>query len=193
MTIAMKLQEPVSSPLNGLDPALIEEAGESIAADPLQGQVTFRATTAWQGQLRSRTEIESYDLAGKRIPRRHRIHSDEPLELLGNDQAPNPQDLILAALNACMMVGFVVGATRAGIRIDSLEIDSECSLDLRGAFGIDPAIIPGAEKIKYNVRIKGSGTREQFEEIHQNVMATSPNRFHISSPIPLESTLVVER
>ena len=192
MTTALNIA-PITSSLNGLEPALIEEAGATIAADPEQGQVTFRARTAWQGQLRSRTEIENYDLAGKRIPRRHRIQSDEPLELLGGDQAPNPQDLILAALNACMMVGFVVGATRAGIRIDSLEIDSECSLDLRGAFGIDPAIIPGAEKIHYTVRVKGDGTPEQFEEIHRNVMATSPNRFHLATPIPLESTLVVQQ
>jgi uncharacterized OsmC-like protein len=192
MTTAINI-EPITSSLNGLEPSLIEEAGASIALDPQQGQVTFRARTAWQGQLRSCTEIENYDLAGKRVPRRHRIHSDEPLELLGSDRAPNPQDLILAALNACMMVGFVVGATRAGIRIDSLEIDSECSLDLRGAFGIDPAIAPGAEKIHYTVRVRGNGTADQFEEIHKNVMATSPNRFHISTPIPLESTLVVER
>jgi uncharacterized OsmC-like protein len=192
MTTAIHI-EPIASSLNGLDPSLIEEAGASIATDPQQGQVTFRARTAWQGQLRSCTEVENYDLAGKRIPRRHRIHSDEPLELLGGDGAPNPQDLILAALNACMMVGFVVGATRAGIRIDSLEIDSECSLDLRGAFGIDPAIVPGAEKIHYTVRVRGTGSAEQFEEIHRNVMATSPNRFHLSTPIPLESTLVVER
>jgi uncharacterized OsmC-like protein len=192
MTTAMNIESANIESLNGLDPAQIEQAAGTIAADPREAQVTFRAHTAWQGQFRSRTDIDSYDLAGKSIPRRHRIVCDEPLELLGSNQAPNPQDLILAALNACMMVGFVAGATRAGIRIDSLAIDSECSLDLRGAFGIDPAIIPGAEKITYTSRVKGSGTPEQFEELHAQVMAVSPNRFHLANPIPLESKLIVE-
>jgi uncharacterized OsmC-like protein len=177
--------------LNGLEPALIEQAGAGIVADPATGMSTFRAKTTWQGRFRSRTDIESYDLGGVRIPRHHRIVSDEPLELLGTNEAPNPQDLLLAALNACMTVGFVVGATMAGIRIDALEIESECPLDLRGAFGLDPNVPPGAAKIKYTVRVKGSGTREQFEEVHKAMMATSPNRYHISMPIPLESTLVV--
>src|SRR5262245_17097732 len=108
--------------VNGFDLSVIEQAGAALAADPALAQTTFRARTEWQGQLRSRTEIDSYDLGGKRIPRKHRIVSDEPIELLGSNEAPNPQDLLLAALNACMMVGFVATATQAGLRIDSLSI-----------------------------------------------------------------------
>lgn len=185
-------QAKTSNVLNGLDTALIEQAAASVVPGGQAARVTFRARSTWLGQLQSRTDVESYDIAGKRVPRRHRIMADEPLELLGMNQAPNPQDLLLAALNACMMVGFVVDATMSGIRIDALEIESECSLDLRGAFGLDPNVKPGTEKILYTIRVKGTGTREQFEQVHQNVMTKSPNRFHISTPIPLESKLVVE-
>ncbi|HKU41176.1 MAG TPA: OsmC family protein [Polyangiales bacterium] len=183
--------EPEDRTLNGLDPEELARAAGDIVENPAIGQTTFRARTQWQGRLRSRTEIDNYDLGGQRIPRRHTIHSDEPIELLGADQAPNPQDLLLAALNACMMVGFVVGATHAGLRIDSLEIESECALDLRGAFGLDPNVPPGAEKIRYAIKVKGNGTVEQFEQVHSEMMSKSPNRYHITAPIPLESTLVV--
>jgi uncharacterized OsmC-like protein len=178
--------------LNGLEPALIEQAVAGIAADPANAKCTFRAKTTWQGGLRTRTDVESYELGGKRIPHVHRIFTDEPIDLLGTEQAPNPQDLLLSALSGCMTVGFVVGATMAGLRIDSLQIETECPLDLRGAFGLDPSVKPGAEKITYTIRVKGSGTREQFEAVHQEMMAVSPNRYHLTAPIPLESRLVVE-
>jgi uncharacterized OsmC-like protein len=189
--------QPRSAPvlpatLNGLAPALIEQAVTGIGADPAAASCTFRARTTWQGALRTRTDVESYELGGKRIPHVHRIFTDEPIDLLGTEQAPNPQDLLLAALSGCMTVGFVVGATMAGLRIDSLQIETECPLDLRGAFGIDPAVKPGAEKISYTIRVKGSGTPEQFEAVHQQMMATSPNRYHLTAPIPLESKLIVE-
>jgi uncharacterized OsmC-like protein len=176
---------------NGLDTEALEQAVAGVSADPAQGAVTFRAKTSWQGGFRSRSEIESYDMAGQRIARRHQILTDEPVELLGGDTAPNPQDLILSALASCMTVGFVVGATSLGVQIDSLEIQTECALDLRGAFGLDPNVPAGAQKILYTVRVKGSGTREQFEEIHNRVIATSPNYYHIANPIALESELVV--
>jgi len=176
--------------LNGLEPEAIAQAVGELVKNPQLAQTTFRARTSWQGRLRSRTEIDGYDLAGQNVARKHTIYSDEPLELMGTNQAPNPQDLLLAALNACMMVGFVAGATNAGLRIDSLEIASECSLDLRGAFGVE-GVKPGADKIRYTVRVSGSGTPEQFEAVHREMMVVSPNRFHLVNPIALEASLVV--
>ena len=54
------------------------------------------------------------------------------------------------------------------------------------------AVRPGYETLSYVVRIKGSGTREQFAEIHKAVMVTSPNFYNVSRPVALKPTLVVE-
>jgi uncharacterized OsmC-like protein len=188
------MDTPTSNPtpstaLNGIEPAALAAAVTAVAENPALGAIAFRARTHWQGQLRSTTEIDGHELGGQRFQRRHRIASDEPLEVFGTDSAPNPQDLLLAALNACMMVGFVVGATARGIRLDSLQIESSAALDLRGAFGIDPDVPPGTDRIRYVVRVKGDATREEFEEIHREVMARSPNRWHLSVAIPLEAEL----
>ena len=51
---------------------------------------------------------------------------------------------------------------------------------------------PGYENLRYIVRIKGSGTKEEFAEIHEAVMATSPNFYNVSRPVTLKPTLVVE-
>ena len=98
----------------------------------------------------------------------------------------------MAGLNACMTVGYVAGCSVRGIELESLSIETEGSLDLRGFLGIDKNVPPGYEEIRYTVRIKGNGTPEQFEEIHKTVMATSPNYWNLSRPIRLTPTLVVE-
>lgn len=51
---------------------------------------------------------------------------------------------------------------------------------------------PGYENLSYVVRIKGSGTKQEFAEIHEAVMATSPNFDNMSRPVALKPTLVVE-
>ena len=97
----------------------------------------------------------------------------------------------MAAVNACMTVGYVAGAAVHGITLEGLEIKTRGKLDLRGFLGLDDQVPPGYEEIEYDVRIKGDGTPEQFEEIHQNVMRTSPNYFNISRPIRMKGSLKV--
>lgn len=60
-----------------------------------------------------------------------------------------------------------------GITLERLEIETGGEIDLRGFFGLDPAVSPGYDSLRYTVRIKGSGTREQLAGIHEAVMATS--------------------
>jgi hypothetical protein len=64
--------------------------------------------------------------------------------------------------------------------------------DLRGFLGIDPAVPAGYEKLDYVVLIKGNGTKEQFAEIHEALVATSPNFYNVSRAVALKPTLVVE-
>ena len=73
-----------------------------------------------------------------------------------------------------------------------LEIETDGMIDLRGFLGLDPAVAPGYESLSYTVRIKGSGSKEQFAEIHRAVMATSPNFHNVSRPVDLYPTLIVE-
>ena len=97
----------------------------------------------------------------------------------------------MAAFNACIMVGYVAGAALKGIELDHLEIETRGELDLRGFLGLSEDVVPGYEKIDYDVRIAGNGSKADFEDIHAAVMATSPNYFNLSRPIALNATLSV--
>ena len=183
--------DTVKSRVNGLDLAALGEVVESIGEDRSKALVSFDVTTRWQGQTRSESTVEGYTIGGERVQRSHKIIADEPCELLGSDGAPNPQELLMAAVNACMTVGYVAGAALKGITLDKLEIRTKGTLDLRGFLGLDDSVAPGYEAIDYEVSIGGNGTREQFDEIHQTVMKTSPNYFNLNRPIRMNGVLKV--
>lgn len=175
--------------VNGIDLDALREATEAIQGDPANGKVAFRVRTEWTGQTRSETTIDSCTLGGERIARRHKIVADEPYELLGTDSAPNPQELLMSAVNACMMVGYVAQAAVRGITLTTCRIEMEGELDLRGFLGLDPAIVPGYRALDYVVTLEGDGTREQYQDIHAAVQATSPNFHNLNQRIEMNGRL----
>jgi len=183
--------DTVKNRVNGLDLDALGEVVDAIEQDKGKAMVGFDVTTRWTGQTRSETTVDGFTMAGERITRSHKIIADEPGELLGADSAPNPQELLMAAFNACITVGYVAGAAVKGINLESLEIRTKGELDLRGFLGLSDTVAAGYEAIDYEVRIKGDGSAADFEEIHQNVIKTSPNYFNVSRPIKLNAKLSV--
>jgi uncharacterized OsmC-like protein len=178
--------------VNGLDVDALAEVMREIERDPAKGQVEFRVRSQWKGQTRSRTSVESYTIGGQVVHRHFTIDADEPFELLGRNTAPNPQELLMAALNACITVGYVVGAALQGIALDRVDVETSGALDLRGFLGLDATVLPGYHTIRYTARIKGDGTAAQFQQIHETVARTSPNYFNLSRPVRVDARLVVE-
>jgi uncharacterized OsmC-like protein len=189
MTTTIKLAPKV---VNGLDVDALYALIDSVKQDNANGKTRWRVQTAWQGQTRSRSQVEGFAIGGQQVSRQFSIDVDEPAELGGSNRFANPQEYLIAALNACMTVGYVAQCSVRGITLESLVIETEGDIDLRGFLGIDPAVPNGYERLNYTVRIKGSGTRQQFAEVHDAVMATSPNFYNVSHPVTLKPSLVVE-
>jgi uncharacterized OsmC-like protein len=178
--------------INGINVDDLFALIERVRTDPAKGKTQWRVSTTWQGQTRSRAEVEGFGIGGEQVLRRFAIDIDEPNELGGSNRFANPQEYLIAALNACLTVGYVAQCAVRGIALESLVIKTEGEIDLRGFLGIDAAVAPGYENLRYTVHIKGDGTKEQFAEIHEAVMATSPNFYNLSRPVTLKPTLVVE-
>ncbi len=189
MAAQTKTAEPAV--VNGINVDDLFALIEDVKREPAKGITNWRVTTTWQGQARSRAEIESYEIGGEKVPRRFSIDIDEPRELGGSNSFANPQEHLIAALNACMTVGYVAQCAVRGITLESLAIETGGEIDLRGFLGIDPAVPQGYENLNYTVRIKGNGTKEQFAEVHKAVMETSPNFYNLSRPVVLKPALVV--
>ena len=180
-----------SQSLNGFNLQALQDIVEHVSADPSAAVVGFLVSSRWSGAARVESRVTEYELAGQKIQRQHVIRSDEPRELLGEDSAPNPQELLFAALNACMIFGYVTNAAALGITVERLSIETHGSLDIRGALAV--ADVPaGMPEIHYTVRIRANADAEQLEALHQAVIAHSPNRFHLAQPIRLVPKLTIE-
>ena len=170
----------------------LDKLTQLVAEAAVTPALSFEVTTKWDGQFRSESHVGPIRFGnGDVVIRDFVIKADEPEEILGSNQSPNPQELLMAALNACMTVGYVAGAAKRGITLHSLEIVTNGTLDLRGFFALSDAVPPGYPKLEYVVRISGDGTREQFAEIHAEVQATSPNYDNLARAIRMEAKLEV--
>src|ERR1700687_907832 len=160
MVAQRKTAEPTV--VNGINVDDLFALIDGVRRDAAKGKTNWRVTTTWQGQTRSRAQVEGFAIGGERVPRRFAIDIDEPCELGGSNRYANPQAHLIAALNACMTVGYVAQCAVRGIALESLEIETDGEIDIRGFLGIDPAVLRGYENLSYVVRIKGSGTKEAF-------------------------------
>ena len=163
-----------------------------VARDASRGKVKFQVATAWKGGVSSDSTVRSLELDGRKLPRNFTIRIDEPPEFLGANTGPNPQEMLMAAFNACIVAGYVAGCALEGIVLENLTVETEGELDLRGFLGLDAAVKPGYDQLRYTVRIRGGGTPDQFQKIHETVLATSPNRWNIANTIQLKTELVIE-
>lgn len=82
-------------------------------------------TLSLRGGMANRTLCQSF--SGDSAPSvllNHVIDSDEPVSLGGEGVAPDPQEQMLTAFNACMMAAFIHEAMAEGLAITHLEIQT---------------------------------------------------------------------
>ena len=175
--------------VNGIDLDALTGTVTAINEEASRALVEFRVRTEWTGQTRSESTVEGYTIGGENVDRRFTIYADEPYELLGTNSAPNPQELLMSAVNACMIVGYAAQAALRGVTLTTCRIETKGELDLRGFLGLDDTVPPGYREVDYRVTLEGDGSREQYEEIHAAVRATSPNFFNMNKAIVMNGTL----
>ncbi len=177
--------------LNGLDTGALRQCISRVSEAPAAGMTRWQVTSRWMGGARSDTHVNGYEIGGRRVEKDFTIRIDEPLEIGGTNQFANPQEYLLAAMNACIIVTYVAICALEGIELEDLRIETDGNIDLRGLYALDPEVRPGYDEVRYTVYIKGSATPEQFQKVHQMVMATSPNYDNLARAIPLRAKLVV--
>lgn len=170
----------------------MQEKVDAISEDPSKGKAKFQAKTTWTGGLKSDSHVDAWHLGGERIPQNYTISADEPVELVGEGSAPNPQMLLQAAINSCMLNTYVAAASVMGVKLESVEFESSGELDLRGFLGIDESVDAGYHQIDLTVRVKGNGTREQYEKMFELVERQSPNYFNTTQPVKINADIVVQ-
>jgi uncharacterized OsmC-like protein len=160
--------------LNGVDAEALRAAMQKVNDNPEEGNLIFRATTAWMNGAHSATSIRNFT-----------IEADEPAALMGTNLATNAVEQVLAALGGCLTVGIVYQAALSGIRLDSLAFEIEGHLDIRGFFG-NEEVEPGYQRIMVTVRMQAADAgREALENLLARAARTSPVLDIISRGVPV--------
>ncbi|TCD13558.1 OsmC family peroxiredoxin [Lelliottia amnigena] len=152
----------------------------------------YDLVTTWRGSMASRTLCQSFSADNATpVMQSHVIDSDEPVSLGGEGLAPDPQELMLAAFNACMMAAFIQEARACGIALKHLEIHTDGHLP-KGipATGDRPAKAASG-RLQYVIHVSGDGTVHQFEGIHQRVINISMNRWLLAQNMLIEGDLIL--
>lgn len=180
-----------ASLINGVDPTAVRELVAAIDENPANAHTSWSVTNRWENGNVQQITVNPGTIGSQRVDRPFTFKVDEPLELGGTNTAPNPQDYLLAGMNACILTTYVDNAALLGIRLESIEIESHGDIDLRGLFGWE-GVAPSYDDITYTIRVKADATPEQLQEIHDAVKRTSPNYHNIARAIALKAKLVVE-
>ncbi|HET6501414.1 MAG TPA: OsmC family protein [Amycolatopsis sp.] len=170
--------------LAGIDAEGLTRLSENAKADPSVGKKTLKATTTCEGGFRNLTRIRS--LAPVLV--------SEPCALLGDDAAPNPSEVALAALGSCISVGLLANATARGVSLSKIEVAMEGDIDISAVWGVGDTAegkVPGFTAVRCAVTLAGDTDAATLEEIKNNAMVWSPVVNTFSRPVEMSSTLTI--
>jgi len=184
-------QATMRGPINGVDvPTLFA----TIDADDETRELAkfqFRATTKWETGTYSRTSIKSFYGAGQELEhvREFSLEADHPQVLVGDDRAPLPVEIALAALSACLTGGIGNIASARGIELWSVEATIEGDMDAQGILGLNEDVRNGYSNIRVNFRIEGDAPREKLEAVVEQARARSAVFDIITNQVPVQITV----
>lgn len=152
--------------LNGLHPQKIEEIMCSMKQPEVLKDVSgpWKSRIVWQDGFR----VKAY-------MRNHAVEMDEPGALDATDKAASAHEQLLSAIGSCLTVGFVLNATRRGIKIHDLEIALEAYFDniLKWAGQSDTGN-PGYRGITAKLFVKADADEATLRELWRLAYEGSP-------------------
>jgi len=116
------------------------------------------------------------------------VHSDLAPIMGGSGSAPDPIQYCLFGLAACFAGTFMSTATMLGIKIQSLKVSVENSMDVSRTIGLTNN--PITERVRIVTEVKSDAKREQLEDLERVTRERCPGIYCLVNSIPLESELV---
>ena len=151
--------------LNGLPRQKLNEVLESFRDPDVFKAVTgpWKSRIVWQDGFRAKAYM-----------RNHMVEMDEPGDLTATDLAASAHEQLLSAVGSCMTVGFVLNATKMGIKIHDLEIAIDGYFDnIRKWAGVAEGN-PGYGGITAKVFVRADADEATLREIWKLAVDGSP-------------------
>ncbi|MDH4184600.1 MAG: OsmC family protein [Nitrospinota bacterium] len=152
--------------------ALMKTIG-AIQAKPGVASLVFRSETALVEDLRCEAKIRQFPT----------ITVDEPTELGGGNSAPNPLELVMAALGTCQEIMYGAYASVMGVKLTSVKVDVKGYIDLRGALGMDESLPSGYTHVEYVTTIQSPAPEEALAKLVMTVESHCPVLDSLQRPV----------
>lgn len=115
---------------------------------------------------------------------------DEPAQLGGTDEGPNPVEYLLGAWAGCLnVVAHTVGEER-GIDIDAVEVEIEGDLDPRKFLGVTEDVRAGYQEIRVHLDVETDADVAPLDGFAEEVEERCPVGDNIGNATP--TTVTVE-
>jgi uncharacterized OsmC-like protein len=171
------MNDKKNSGFNGVNTQVLNTVFESMRNHPEMAKATFSVKSAWNGGFSVTSTSKGFRIGGQNIERNteYRTKHDFPDQLSGEGRGPTVCESCMGSLAACLTQTIVAHATSRGIQIDSIDIDVEGDVDLRGFTGISNDVRPGAQQFRVDMNIKSNNaSKEQINELYEIGKRFSP-------------------
>jgi len=146
---------------NGIDLGFIGSMVERVRLDLSKANRTIKAKTVWLGGTRSESTVRNF-----------KYIMDEPW---GNVEGGcQPGEMVLAAVGACLVVGYNFDGALHGIEIKKLEIEIEGDSNGAKFMQIPTEVMPNLTNARIKVYIESDASPEVLQAMHKRVISISP-------------------
>ncbi len=167
-----------NSNFNGINTQILSTVFDSIKNQPKMAKATFSVKTQWNGTGFSVTSSCKDFRIGDQVVQRNKGYTmvyDFPEQFSGEGNGPTVCESCMASLGTCITQTIVAHATSMGIKLDSINIQTEGDVDLRGFSGISSNVRPGAQEFRVNINIhSNTATKEQINQLYEIGKKLSP-------------------
>lgn len=176
---------------NGVQLGNFEQLVKTISRNNDFGDLRFSASSKWIGGTKTEVTVSAYYAAGNNIAppgRKFTITMDEPLQLGGSDEAPNPFEMLLAALCGCVSAGVATQASFSNADITSIEVETTADVNILGLLGInmEPAV---CSEIHYQVTVDGPDA-DKLVEAKEAFDSKSAVVANLRQPVNITTTVI---
>jgi uncharacterized OsmC-like protein len=163
---------------NGINTQVLNTVYNSLQNQPEMAKATFFVKSEWNGGFSVTSSSKGFRVGSQNVernPEEYKMQYDFPNQFSGEGRGLTVCEYCMGSLAACLTQTIVAHATSRSIQIDSIDIDVEGDVDLRGFTGISNDVRPGAQQFRVNMNIKSSNaSKEQINELREIGKRFSP-------------------
>jgi uncharacterized OsmC-like protein/TusA-related sulfurtransferase len=152
------------------------------ADDGLKADIDKARAFTWSARVRWTEGMQA-----KAFMRNHAFNVGQPASFDTQDAAPSAVEYLLAAIGACLAVGFQWRASRLGVEVRNLEVSLQAQADNILVFlGLEEQGHPAMKKIEGRLYVDADGDDEVLQELWQETLTRSPVTQSLIRQVPVQ-------